>query len=67
MWWCSVGIHPHEAGNEVDARNVDAIKAAADHPKCVAVGEAGLIISMIMGDQINKPPAFGHKSPWRVT
>ena len=40
--WCSVGIHPHEAGNEVDACNVDAIKAAADHPKCVAIGEAGL-------------------------
>ena len=40
--WCSVGIHPHEAGNEVDACNVDAIQAAADHPKCVAIGEAGL-------------------------
>ena len=40
--WCSVGIHPHEAGNEVDACNVDAIKVAADHPKCVAIGEAGL-------------------------
>ena len=40
--WCSVGIHPHEAGNEVDACDVDAIKAAADHPKCVAIGEAGL-------------------------
>lgn len=40
--WCSVGIHPHEAGNEADACNVDVIKAAADHPKCVAIGEAGL-------------------------
>jgi len=40
--WCSVGIHPHEAGNEADACNIDAIKAAADHPKCVAIGEAGL-------------------------
>ena len=40
--WCSVGIHPHEAGNEADACNTDAIKAAADHPKCVAIGEAGL-------------------------
>ena len=40
--WCSVGIHPHEAGNEVNACNVNAIKAAADHPKCVAIGEAGL-------------------------
>ena len=40
--WCSVGIHPHEAGNEADSCNIDAIKAAADHPKCVAIGEAGL-------------------------
>ena len=40
--WCSVGIHPHEAGKEADACNIDAIKAAADHPKCVAIGEAGL-------------------------
>ena len=40
--WCSVGIHPHEADNEPDAANVDAILAAADHPKCVAIGEAGL-------------------------
>ena len=40
--WCSVGIHPHEAGNEPDACNIEAIRAAADHPKCVAIGEAGL-------------------------
>ena len=40
--WCSVGIHPHEAGSEPDAANIDAIRAAADHPKCVAIGEAGL-------------------------
>ena len=40
--WCSVGIHPHEAGNEPEASNIEAIRAAADHPKCVAIGEAGL-------------------------
>ena len=40
--WCSIGVHPHEADNEVDACNIDAIKLAADHPKCVAIGEAGL-------------------------
>lgn len=40
--WYSVGIHPHEASNEVDACNFDAIRKAADHPKCVAIGEAGL-------------------------
>ena len=40
--WCSVGIHPHEAENEPLSCDVDAIRQAADHPKCVAIGEAGL-------------------------
>ena len=40
--WCSIGIHPHEAENEPQACDVEAIKAAADHPKVVAIGEAGL-------------------------
>ena len=40
--WFSAGIHPHEAANEPDACNLDAILAAANHPKCVAIGEAGL-------------------------
>jgi len=40
--WFSAGIHPHEAGNEPQACDIDAIMAAADHPRCVAIGEAGL-------------------------
>jgi len=40
--WFSAGIHPHEAGKEADASNYDAIIEAVDHPRCVAVGEAGL-------------------------
>jgi TatD DNase family protein len=40
--WFSAGIHPHEAKNEADACNLEAILAAADHPRCVAIGEAGL-------------------------
>jgi TatD DNase family protein len=40
--WFSVGVHPHEAGNEEQACAVDAFIKAADHPKCVAIGEAGL-------------------------
>jgi TatD DNase family protein len=40
--WFSAGIHPHEAENEPDACNLEAILAAADHPRCVAIGEAGL-------------------------
>ena len=40
--WFSVGVHPHNAGTEPRACAPDAIRAAADHPKCVAIGEAGL-------------------------
>ena len=40
--WFSVGVHPHEAGTEVDACNPDAFLSLANHPKCVAIGEAGL-------------------------
>ena len=38
----SVGIHPHEAANEPDACNETLIHEKAMHPKCVAIGEAGL-------------------------
>jgi len=40
--WCSIGIHPHEAENEPLACDINAIRAAANHPKVVAIGEAGL-------------------------
>ena len=40
--FCSVGIHPHEAENEPLSCDYDAIYAAANHPKVVAIGEAGL-------------------------
>jgi len=40
--WFSAGVHPHEAGNEPLASDVEAFVRAADHPKCVAIGEAGL-------------------------
>ncbi|HEX2256058.1 MAG TPA: TatD family hydrolase [Afifellaceae bacterium] len=39
--YCSVGTHPHNADEELDI-GADAIAAAADHPKVVAIGEAGL-------------------------
>ena len=38
----SAGIHPHEASSEPNACNLEAILKAATHPKCVAIGEAGL-------------------------
>ncbi len=39
--WCSLGIHPHEAGNEA-VPTVEALVALADHPKVVGIGETGL-------------------------
>lgn len=39
--WCSVGTHPHNAHEELDV-TAEALVALADHPKVVAIGEAGL-------------------------
>jgi TatD DNase family protein len=39
--FCSVGTHPHHAGEELDITADDLI-ARAQHPKIVAIGEAGL-------------------------
>jgi TatD DNase family protein len=38
--WCSVGVHPHEAGTE--AVDADRLIALAQHPKVVGIGETGL-------------------------
>jgi TatD DNase family protein len=39
--WCSVGTHPHHADEELHVETADLLKLA-EHPKCVAIGEAGL-------------------------
>jgi TatD DNase family protein len=39
--WCSVGTHPHNAHEELDYSVADLVALAA-HPRCVAIGEAGL-------------------------
>jgi TatD DNase family protein len=39
--WCSVGTHPHHADEELDIFAEDLIRLA-EHPRCVAIGEAGL-------------------------
>ena len=39
--FCSVGTHPHNAHLEPEA-TVERIVGLAQHPKCVAIGEAGL-------------------------
>ena len=39
--WCSVGTHPHHAHEESDIETADLVRLA-EHPRCVAIGEAGL-------------------------
>lgn len=39
--FCSAGTHPHNAAEEVDL-TADDYAAAAEHPRVVAIGEAGL-------------------------
>ncbi|MVA97839.1 YchF/TatD family DNA exonuclease [Nitratireductor sp. CAU 1489] len=39
--YCSVGTHPHNAGEETDVTTDELVQLAA-HPKVVAIGEAGL-------------------------
>ncbi|MCC2096169.1 MAG: TatD family hydrolase [Hyphomicrobiales bacterium] len=39
--WFSTGTHPHRAHEEPD-NSVDEILRKAEHPKCIAIGEAGL-------------------------
>jgi len=39
--WCSVGTHCHNAHEELDL-TADDLARLAEHPRCVAIGEAGL-------------------------
>lgn len=39
--WCSVGTHCHNAAEEQDV-GLDDLLRLSEHPKCVAIGEAGL-------------------------
>lgn len=39
--WCSVGTHPHNAAEEPDVTAEELVRLA-EHPKVVAIGEAGL-------------------------
>ena len=39
--WCSVGTHPNNAHEELHISTADLVRLSA-HPKCVAIGEAGL-------------------------
>ncbi|MBJ3784374.1 TatD family hydrolase [Devosia sediminis] len=39
--WCSVGTHPHNAHEELHVTTDELVRLSA-HPRCVAIGEAGL-------------------------
>ncbi len=39
--WCSVGTHPHNADKELHVTTDELVRLSA-HPRCVAIGEAGL-------------------------
>lgn len=39
--WCSVGTHPHNADQELHIQTDDLVRLS-EHPRCVAIGEAGL-------------------------
>lgn len=39
--WCTVGTHPHGAHEELDV-TAEQLAELARHPRCVAIGEAGL-------------------------
>lgn len=39
--WASIGVHPHEADEHPDL-GAEALVAAADHPRVIAIGECGL-------------------------
>ncbi len=39
--WCTVGTHPHGAHEELDV-TPERLAELATHPRCVAIGEAGL-------------------------
>jgi TatD DNase family protein len=39
--WCSVGVHPHEAGAESDVTTRQLVELS-EHPKVVGIGETGL-------------------------
>ena len=39
--WCTVGVHPHQAG-EGAMPTVEEIVATADHPRVIGIGESGL-------------------------
>jgi TatD DNase family protein len=40
--WCTVGVHPQQAGEEFEGCTVERIVGLSRHPRVVAIGESGL-------------------------
>ena len=40
--WCTVGTHPHQAAEEPDVP-LDELVRLSSHPRCIGIGEAGLV------------------------
>ncbi|AXK79935.1 TatD family deoxyribonuclease [Pseudolabrys taiwanensis] len=55
--FCSVGTHPHHADEEMDI-DAGALIAIAQHPKVVAIGEAGLDYHYDTGPRENQAKSF---------
>lgn len=55
--FCSVGTHPHNASEEKNL-GLDDILAHTDHPKVVAIGEAGLDYFYDNGDPVDQAKGF---------
>ncbi len=49
--WCSVGVHPHEAEQEVEAATSARLVKLARHPKVVGIGETGLDFHYMHSDR----------------
>ena len=45
--YCSVGTHPHHADEE-DGISIDELIALTQHPKVVALGEAGRLLDVVL-------------------
>ena len=63
--WCSVGTHPHQADEERGITTAEIVKLA-QHPKVVAIGEAGLDYFYKHGTPAARPRASAPTSRRRA-
>lgn len=64
---CSVGTHPHNAQHELDIQTDDLVRLS-EHPKCVAIGEAGLDYHYDKSPRLDQATGFRrHIAAARIT